>query len=212
MLPGPNYIYKCPSCGNFIKRGSLISGNTYGAKLYSDGKRVAPMMPEFPDLTKCKKCNAIFWLSKLEEIGTEELDDSHNSKWKDADDAEFLEINDYFKALGLGISENINKERFIRREIWWAYNDKVREGEGEKMFDNEDDEMRWKENLLNFIKLLDTSDINSMIMKAEIRRSLGEFDKCIKIMQSIDNQELDWLKEKFINECKQKNQLVIELN
>ena len=65
MLPGPNYIYKCPSCGNFIKIGSLISGNTYGAKLYSDGKRVAPMMPEFPDLTKCKKCNAILSKNKI---------------------------------------------------------------------------------------------------------------------------------------------------
>ena len=72
MIPGPEYIYKCPNCGNLLSRGSLMSGNTFGAKLFSDGKRITPMLPEFPNLTKCKKCNRFIWVNKLQEVGTYE--------------------------------------------------------------------------------------------------------------------------------------------
>ena len=69
MKPGPDYIYKCPVCGKLVKRGSLMSGNTFGAKLYSDGKNDAPMLPDFPNLSKCAKCDTIFNLRELKEVG-----------------------------------------------------------------------------------------------------------------------------------------------
>ena len=49
-------------------------------------------------------------------------------------------------------------------------------------------------------------------MIAEIYRNLGDFEKCINIIQSIDNDEFNWIKEKIINECKRNNKCVIELN
>ena len=82
MMPGPDYVYQCPDCGNLITRGSLRSGNTFGAKIYSDGKRIAPMLPEFPDLTKCRKCNSIFWLSKLVELGSYKWNDEIDANWQ----------------------------------------------------------------------------------------------------------------------------------
>jgi hypothetical protein len=68
MLPCPNLIYECPYCGNRLKRKSLASGNTLGAKLYSDGKQIAPMLPDFPNLTKCKKCDNIFYVNDLKKL------------------------------------------------------------------------------------------------------------------------------------------------
>lgn len=210
MLPGPNYVYKCPNCGNLLTKGSLMSGNTFGAKIFSDGKRIAPMLPEFPNLTKCKKCNTIFWLSKLKEIGTYEWGDHKNSKWQNVDKSEFLEIDDYFKAVETSIAENKNEELFIRQRIWWTYNDRIRNGQN--IFNDEDDELRWKENVKNLLNLLDQSDLNQKIMIAEINRNFGDFENCINIIESIDNDELKWLKEKFANECKRKNKWVVELN
>ena len=210
MIPGSNYVYKCPNCGNLLTKESLMSGNTFGTKIFSDGKRIAPMLPEYPNLTKCKKCNTIFWLSKLNEIGTYEFGDQDNSNWQEADYAEFLEIDDYLKALEIGVSENKKEELFIRQRIWWTYNDRIRNGKN--IFNNEEDEIDWKENLKNLINLLDKSDINQKIMIAEINRNQGEFENCIYIIESIDNEELNWLKEKFINECNLKNRLVVELN
>ena len=187
-----------------------MSGNTFGAKLFSDGKRIAPMLPEFPDLTKCKKCDTIFWLSKLKEIGTYEWGDDKNSKWHNADEAEFLEIDDYYMAIDEGIADNITEEFIIRKLIWWAYNDRTRKAQ--EIFRDENDELRWIENLKKLKALLDQENLDEKIMIAEINRNLGDFENCILMIQSIDNDDLKWIKERFINECKQKNKRVIEIN
>src|SRR5574344_1230270 len=198
MLLGPNYVYKCPNCGNLITKGSLMSGNTFGAKIFSDGKRIAPMLPEFPNLTK------------LKEIGTYEWGDNENPQWQKADNADFLEIEDYYNAIIKGIAENKNEELIIRKQIWWSYNDRIREGQ--EIFNDESDELRWLENVQKLKALLDQTDINQRIMIAEINRNLGDFETCINVIQSIDNDELNWLKDKFLNECNKKNKWVIELN
>ena len=52
MKFGPHYIYQCPNCNNLISRLSLMSGNTFGMKVYSDLKRDIPMIKEFANLTK----------------------------------------------------------------------------------------------------------------------------------------------------------------
>ena len=210
MIPGPNYVYKCPNCGNLLTNGSLMSGNTFGAKHYSDGKRIAPMLPEFPNLTKCKKCNTIFWLHKLKEIGAYEWGDVNNSEWQNADTAEFLGIEDYFIALNNGIAADKEAELFIRRHIWWAYNDRIRKGQ--EPFYDKNDEIRWTENLNQLKVLLNQSDINQRIMLAEINRNLGDFENCMNIIQVVDGDELDWQKEKFLTECNRKNKWVIKLN
>lgn len=209
MIPGPNLVYKCPNCGNFLINGSLMSGNTFGAVLYSDGKRVAPMLPEFPDLTKCKKCNTFFWLSKIKVFEKEDWFDIDNSQWEGVDSAEFLEIEDYFNAINQGAFENKDEELLIRQRIWWSYNDRIRDGLD--IFNDKSDELRWTENIQILKTLLDPSDINQRIMIAEINRNIGDFETCIKIIQSIDNDELNWLKEKIVDECNKKNKWVIEL-
>lgn len=207
MLPGPNYIYKCPNCGNLLKIRSLMSGNTIGAKVFSDGKSIAPMLPEFPNLTKCKKCDKINWLSKLKEIGTYKFF-PENLEWLNADEVKFLEIDEYFDALKIAI--NSEEELYIRQRIWWTYNDRIRQGQN--IFNDEVDEIRWKENVNNLINLFDKSDINQKIMIAEIYRNLGEFENCIKVIESIDKEEFIWLKEKFVNESNRKNRWVVQLN
>lgn len=53
MQLGPDKYYKCPNCGAYLYTHTLLSGNTFGAREYSDGKMVAPMLPECPNLTKC---------------------------------------------------------------------------------------------------------------------------------------------------------------
>ncbi len=210
MIPGPYSVYKCPNCGNFLTKGSLTSGNTFDSKIFSDGKRIAPMLPEFPELTKCKKCDSIFWLSKLKKIGTYEWDDNKSSNRHNADNTDFLDIEDCFRALNEKKYENIIEERFIRKSIFWSYNDRKRNGRNQ--FKDENDEIRWRENCIELLSLLDQSDLNQKIMIAEIHRNLGDFENCIVIIQSIDDNNLNWLKEKFLNECNRKNKWVIELN
>jgi hypothetical protein len=167
------------------------------------------MLPEFPDLTKCRQCKSIFWLSKLRKVGTYKWGDNIKSKWENADDANFLKIKDYFEALERGIAKNKKEEFFIRQRIWWSYNKRTRKGKN--IFKGEEDELRWKENLNQLLRLLDLSEVNQRMMAAEIHRNMGAFENCISLIESIDDGDHNWLKEKFLAECERKNRLTIVL-
>lgn len=209
MLYGQTYVYQCPHCSQFLTRNSLLSGNTFGSILYSDGKRISPMLPEFPDLTKCKKCGTLFWLSKLKETGSYEWGGSKKKEWLSAEHAEFPAIADLMKSLDIGIAENKKEEIFIRIHIWWAYNDRVRAGE--EMFINDDDESDWRKNLTSLLTLFDQSDVNQLLMSAEIYRNLGDFSNCEKLIAGL-NEKLAQIKEVLQKECARKNKLVVKLS
>mgnify|MGYP000980930290 CR=1 FL=1 len=207
MKRGPNYIYKCPNCYNLIQNKSLLSGNTLGGKFYSDGRIIAPMLPDIPFLTKCYKCNTIFWLKKP--IGGYEMGDKSNLSWYNADQAEFLEIDDYFRALQIGIAQNKEEEILIRKQIWYAYNDRVRLGK--EQFVNENDEKMWRENCQKLILLLDQSDIRQKIMIAELKRNLADFNGCLETIKKVNDKRFNKIKERIIFECEHKNNKVVEL-
>ncbi|GHV09735.1 hypothetical protein FACS1894162_0980 [Bacteroidia bacterium] len=193
MLPGPDYIYRCPNCGNLLKRGSLLSGNTFGAILYSDGKRIAPMLPDFPKLTKCKKCDSIFWLNNLQEIGEyrrQMKDEDINLEWKNADKVEFLGIKDLFAALK--IAENKDEEKTIRIWIWWAFNDRAR-NKNQEIFMEETDKDLWKENCEILLNLLNSDNLNEKIQRAELFRHLGKFENCIEELNRIEEKDMNWI-------------------
>lgn len=71
MQLGPDKYYKCPNCGAYLYTHTILSGNTFGAREYSDGKMVAPMLPEYPNLTKCGECGTIVMLKQLEPLSDE---------------------------------------------------------------------------------------------------------------------------------------------
>ena len=55
MTPGNPQIFTCPFCGEKKEIMTLASGNTFGAELWSDNKRIAPMLPEISLVQKCPK-------------------------------------------------------------------------------------------------------------------------------------------------------------
>lgn len=68
MLPGPTIIKSCPHCKGLAKEKTLASGNTFGAKWWTDGAFRARMLPGTPDLIKCQLCSSVAWLSDCEEV------------------------------------------------------------------------------------------------------------------------------------------------
>ncbi len=212
MILGPNCVYKCPNCGNLLRTVNLVSGNTWGAEIFSDSRVIASDSVEFPCLTKCNKCDKIFWLSKLEEIGTLgwSVDEKVDPDWENADWANYLTVDEYFESLNKGLAENKKDEIFIRRQIWWGYNDRLREGN--ELFSDVNDESKWFENCNRLISLLDVSDMEESFMIAELKRNLGDFKGCLEIIKVIDNDELNWAKDTFISECEKGNKWVVKLN
>ena len=232
MIPSNDNIYECPKCGHYLRNGALASGNTSRGTVYSDGKSIYPMLPDYPDLTKCKKCDNIFWLNDLVKIGEDDCAwwEKSNSKWANVEYAEFLGIKDLFRALEISKPE---KEKNIRIWIWWAFNDRIRDG-GKELFIGRcpklsdlvnfkpriknifshitlffkrfvtpsfievDDKDLWEQNCKALLNMLGTDNIHEKFMKIELYRNLGEFEKCIDLIESInvsdvEKKDLEWI-------------------
>jgi hypothetical protein len=82
MIPGPTLIIPCPRCGETGKKSTLISGNTFGQQLWSDGKRIARMLPDYPWLVKCRHCGKFFYTQEERAIASVEWDDESNSEYE----------------------------------------------------------------------------------------------------------------------------------
>src|SRR5690349_16185490 len=70
MTPGPDQIVACPHCQGLAKYLTLMSGNTFDARVWTDGKRIAPMLPQPPPVVKCRHCARCYWLADAKKIGT----------------------------------------------------------------------------------------------------------------------------------------------
>lgn len=201
MIPGKEQYYQCPECENVLSRGSLVSGNTIGAVLYSDAKSIARMLPQFPQISKCCACGCIFWLK--ENLRVYPTDSSK------AKTAMFLSLDEYFEALHNNVYSSIDEEIYIRQHIWWKFNDRSRKGN--KLFLDDNDEQKWKQNLCELENLLDSEDTTSKLLVIEINRSLGKFDKCKYLLGEVNDPNLNWVVEKFAEEIEKKNTFVVQL-
>ncbi|TSA37104.1 MAG: hypothetical protein D4R64_06210 [Porphyromonadaceae bacterium] len=188
----------------------MLNGDAIGEKFYSDGKRIALRFPDFPDLTKCYQCGKYFWLDTAERhvktVGQNRIDTFTPER---IEEVRFLTIDEYFEALSIMIPKKKSMEKFIRLKIWWAYNDTVRDIES--VYASFWNDERWKSNLEIFIGLLDPFDINELIMMAEMNRNLGDFSKCLEILNYIEDDQVTWLKKRFVAECNKQNSIVFEV-
>ena len=207
MIPGPTIIKKCSECSGLIREYSIRSGNTSGAKYWTDGKRLAPMLPDQPWLVKCPHCQNLLWIDKLEKI--REIEPIYD--YKDSKDCNEPELQDYLAKLN---SNNLSSEEilYIRMHAWWVGNDvrRIREDEliekVKEYWENLPDESSEKEKLRSFVEknsipkeiiilsdeernnlqmlydILNSSDYE-LLMKAEIKRELGQFEDAADILK-----------------------------
>ena len=66
MRRGEDLLIACPYCGKEHIQETLMSGNTRGARYWTDGKRDAPMLPTMPVLTRCDSCKTFFHVDDAE--------------------------------------------------------------------------------------------------------------------------------------------------
>ncbi|MEN8193803.1 MAG: hypothetical protein ABFS12_13355 [Bacteroidota bacterium] len=216
MLSGATEIFRCPLCHNYISRGTISSGNTFGAVYYSDGKQVAPMLPEIIQITKCRNCGNIFWITDENIIDTIQSWEI-NSKYTDIQKADFLNVDDYIVALHLNLFDSEEQEFFLRLRLWWEFNNSNRYNKSQSNSDkiiwrNKREKKYWKENILRLIELFDKNSDDKKLIVAELYRNLGEFEKSIELLNEVVNTDYDWVVNTMEEECKKKNTRVIQLN
>ena len=202
MILGPTYIYQCPSCNNLFSKPRLLSVNSIGVKIYSDGKSIKPMDPELPIITKCTNCKDIFWIKDAKQIGSYEdsffgdsYEENTKKEWKETEQASTLSVYDLIETLGTEITKTKDLEFYIRERIWWGFNDRVRDKKNQ--FTSENDKILYTENIKNYISLLDINNINNIFTLAELYRNIGNCEKCKVLLNEIKDDEFNWVKDLY---------------
>ena len=179
MTPGPTIIRNCSACGKHIAERTIRSGNTLGARFWTDGKRDAPMLPDEPWLVKCQHCGTLVWIDEQTEVGKIDpwgsgTDD--RNRFPDARPGSTPTLQDYADFLEANESDK-SKERYLRLRAWWAGNEPRRESGLSTQLDSFE-----TQNLRAFLTLLDETENSDRIMKAEVLRELGEFNKAENLL------------------------------
>jgi len=152
MIIGPFQIIACPFCEGLAKYMTLISGNTIGASIWTDGKMYAPMLPCPPEVVKCHHCGEIYWLRDAKRIGSIDpwaINPSFQrakpgeqrvekpqlgsdgrpvpSLWIEAQSVSEPPETDYYQAIEKGLAHTLAEEKALRIHAWWRRNDPFRE-------------------------------------------------------------------------------------
>ncbi len=215
MIPGPDFIIVCPHCKGLAKYMTLMSGNTYGARSWTDGKKIAPMLPHPPTVVKCRHCPECYWLGDAEVIGSisewNNKDYTENPAWAFSEYIEEPSEEEYYRAIETNLARNKEQERQLRILAWWRSNDNYRDT-GQTNIEGEDPlSIQNKENLEILADLIGEAGDNERIMKSEILRELGEFDKAIKVLSRVTSHEYSSVIDQLQSLCESKDTCVRKL-
>ena len=172
-MPGPTIIRKCLVCGKHIAQHTIVSGNTFGARSWTDGKRDAPMFPDQPWLVRCPHCSTLVWIDDqpyAREVEPWGARSAAADQFKDARPAPVPTLTEYVAFLSAGVEAG-EKEQYVRLRLWWAGNDARRDGNHVTPLTDVE-----TANLQRFSTLLDETNDNDRLLKAEAFRELGMFE------------------------------------
>ena len=213
MLPGPNQIVACPHCEALAQYETLTSGNTFGVRVWTDGKQVAPMLPQPPAVAKCRHCEECYWLADAREVGTLELwgnaSNQSDPTWRAAPKVEEPSETDFYAALNKGLATDDQQELELRILAWWRRNDVCRDDvRGARQTTLTEEGRR---NLDELVRLLDEGDESDLIMKAEALRELGEFKAAGEILDRVTSEEYAAVVRQLRQLCDDRDPCVKEL-
>ena len=191
-LPGPDTVRQCPACGKPVLEKTILSGNTLGRKLWTDGRQEAPMLPDQPALVKCPHCAHLFWLGEAKKLYEGEdlaANTDVRTKWPGARYAVTPSEADYYLLLQRPPKTDA-KEKYLRKRALWAANDRRRDPKGDAPPALTGEATR---NLEALYALLGKSELaEDRILRAEIARELGRFSDSLRLLDHSFPPENAW--------------------
>jgi len=186
MNPGYAQILTCPHCGTKKEVLSLISGNTFGQTLWSDNKTITPMLPKVSFVQKCPHCGKYYLLSRQET----EYGKTYSFELGELNYEETKEAWNMLKGTE-NLTENEKLEILIMQV--WAFNDSyTRKNDSTAPTD----EQAYIKGIIGLLIKLDNVDD---LLKAELLREIGHFEKALELLNNYPagNDFLEGLKSRF---------------
>ena len=215
MMPGPERIIACPQCDKMVRHPALQTEESYGARVWTDGKQESIDSPEPPQVVRCSGCQEIYWLEDGRVQG--EMTPYENGlpypeidpDWAGAPLAEEPTDEQYFEALANGLARNKMEERTLRVFAWWRSNDHHRDDAITEALQTATGSRR--ANLEALVHLLDGEEMGELLMKAEVLRQLGEFDAARRLLAELPSGDLEPIVEQLRILCDARDICVREL-
>ena len=166
-------ILTCPFCGEKKEIMSLMSGNTFGAKMWSDNKCIYPMYPEISLVQKCPHCGKFYIRTRQEAVWAETGSSFEQGLLT------YEEMKQAFAQLMEAGDLTRDEEANVRMMLHHAHNDNFRSEQTSEFTDA--DLTLFRENAMWLIQNI----ITDRVMKAEFYREIGDFDEAKSILDEV---------------------------
>ena len=176
MTPGPNLIRRIPASRDLVKFATINSGNTCGMRSWTDGRSIAPMLPENPWLRIHPATGELFWSDETVEVA-KEAPWEPKRKFAKVPFAVEPDLAGYRRALASGMGNTRDKLFYLRLRFWWAANDPFRDGGTDAQLPED-----FGENLEALAAMMDPAKPEDALMVAEAWRQLGRFDEAAALL------------------------------
>lgn len=174
MIPGNPQILTCPYCGTEKEIMSLMSGNTFGAELWSDNKQIAPMRPEISLVQKCPHCGKYFIRTR------QETRYAQSGMSMDQGLLTYAETKEAFDQISQEGFKSSDEEIRLRFMLHYAFNDFYYRSDEQREIDKDD----WELFVQNGKWLID-NHIQNGLVKAEFYRQIGDFDNALSLLDTV---------------------------
>ena len=170
---------------------SLVSGNTFGAELWSDNKFIAPSLPQISLIQKCPHCGKYF---------SKERQEARYAKKGWSSEQGFLtfpEMKEAFQQFTTDGFLNEREESEIRLMLFHSYNDFYHRSEEHHDIARDDYEL-----FISQGKWLIEHFVTDNILKAEYYREIGDFETAQALLSSVSAD--DDVMRKIVQSIKEK--------
>lgn len=216
MTRGPDQIIACPKCNNLAWHMTLASCNTFGERVWTDGKRVFPYFPRLPEVVKCRNCAECYWLAEAAVIGTIDRWRSEgqqvNPAWEDAEEVQEPAEKEYYEAIDKEMATSAEQEFTLRVLAWWRRNDAFRDSSQEQNQGVSSVQGPWRKSLEALELLLSEKDDSYLLLQAEVLRELGKFESAKQVLSSVDSPNVAAAVFQFQSLCDTRDTCVREMN
>jgi len=205
----PPTLYRCPACARYFTRSVLTFLHFYDdVPEWSDGKNEQWWAGIGGPAGRCPACLTVVWVETDTALKREHWEPQAISRWsrlwhlvtgdrtgrlreerewaslpREMREAERLDslntAQDYIDALAQIVPLVPERERYLRRKLWWASNDYLRRESGSPPL--EADAAR-----TNMERLLDLlSSTADILERVELYRQLGRFQEALDLIASV---------------------------
>ena len=178
-MPGETIYRDCPSCGEMLVERTLLSGNTIGARYWTDGKMEAPMFPHSPALVRCAHCRNLLWLPEAPQHEFETAPKMFETVQGALDPIAPSE-SDYLEAIENGLAPDKERELYCRVHAWHRFNDARRDEKNAENLSELPDQTA--ANMKALFAMLERNKPDERMLRAELARELGRFPEALQLL------------------------------